>query len=310
MLKAKVATFLLELTKTKWFRSVIIFLILAPFILIFAFFLLVSTIVSSIIGSTHNQETPHKQAILEIKCDYDISNNLSDYLIRSIDLFMDSEYMSSVSEVKSFVKNNFVNNTFIYKEDEAGNEWTEIVYTFRERDEILSYIKLPPFNLSDNDVLIIESFENLEMGFLGKFSMPVGDYVLTSDYGYRVHPITGVTKMHTGIDLAAPHHASVTSITDGVIVDVNTTEGNVYGNNVTIKHELPTETIYSFYAHLSEVHVYEGQKVSECETIGLEGGEPDVDPNPGSSTGHHLHFEVWTEYGSSYHTNPKSYLDG
>ena len=308
MVKAKIVVALLELTKTEWFRRTIIFLVLTPFILLFGFILLISSIISSLIGSMHNPKTPHKQAILELKIEYDISNDLSDYLLRSIDLFMDYEYMTSISQVKLFAKTYFVDSNHIYKKDDYGNEWTETIYLFKDHNEVLECIKLPPFSLTEDDILVIESFENIEMGFLGKFPMPVNDYVLTSDYGYRIHPVTGVTKIHTGMDLSPPHHSPIMSMTDGVIVNVNTTKGNAYGNNVTIKHQLDTETIYSFYAHLSEIHVSKGQKVVQGEVIGLEGGDPETDPNPGTSTGHHLHFEVWTNYGSSYHTDPKNYL--
>lgn len=308
MAKAKIIMLLLELTKSKWFKSLILFIILTPIILIFSFILLVTSVITSIIGSTHNEDSFHTQAILEVKESSDISNDLSSYLVRSIDLYMDHEYIDSFRKTKNFVDDYFVDSRTYETEDEDGAITNNTTYFFKSRDEIFSFIALEPFNFSEDEILLIKTFENIELGFTGNFSMPLSDYTLTSDYGYRVHPITGVTKMHKGIDIVPPHHAQVMSITDGIIVDVNMTDGNSYGNNVTIKHDLGSQTIYSFYAHLSKIYVSEGQMVFDRETIGLEGGDPNSDPNPGSSTGHHLHFEIWTDYGFSYHTDPKKYL--
>lgn len=67
--------------------------------------------------------------------------------------------------------------------------------------------------------------------------------------------------------------------------------------------------VYSFYAHLSKVDVEVGDQVSIGEKIGNEGGNPETDPNPGSSTGHHLHFEIRTQSGYGNDINPENYID-
>ena len=77
------------------------------------------------------------------------------------------------------------------------------------------------------------------------------------------------------------------------------------GNEKTIKH---TEVFYSFYAHLSRIDVVEGMKVRQGNVIGIEGGDPKKDPNAGSSTGHHLHFEIRKKSGYGNDVNPKSYI--
>ena len=115
-------------------------------------------------------------------------------------------------------------------------------------------------------------------------------YTITSAYGTRVHPTTGEVKKHTGIDLAGTHHAEVVSVADGEVTYAGVQKG--FGNSVEIKHIVNGETIYSFYAHLSRIDVQKGQKVKQSQTIGLEGGDPQTDPNVGNSTGHHLHFEL------------------
>lgn len=67
-----------------------------------------------------------------------------------------------------------------------------------------------------------------------------------------------------------------------------------YGNCVEVEHNVDGETFYSFYAHLSRIDVTEGEQIPQGSIIGLEGGDPNTDPNPGDSTGHHLHFEIRT----------------
>ena len=68
------------------------------------------------------------------------------------------------------------------------------------------------------------------------------------------------------------------------------------------------ETVYSFYAHLSEIRVEAGQTVTQGQVIGLEGGDPEVDSNPGSSTGHHLHFEMRNASGYGNDVDPNNYI--
>ncbi len=119
-----------------------------------------------------------------------------------------------------------------------------------------------------------------------------GKYKVTSNYGIRIHPITGEEKLHKGIDIVGEHHTEILSVADGEVTFSGSQNG--YGNCIEIKHEIDGKTIYSFYAHLSKIdeHIKVGNKVQQGQIIGLEGGDPDTDPNPGTSTGHHLHFEI------------------
>ena len=131
-------------------------------------------------------------------------------------------------------------------------------------------------------------------------------YTITSPYGVRVHPVTGVETKHTGIDLGVEHHSEVLSIADGEVTFAGVQNG--YGNCIEVKHIVNGVTIYSFYAHLSQINVQLGDKVVQGQAIGLEGGDPETDPNPGTSTGHHLHFEIRTASGSGNDVDPNNYL--
>ena len=132
------------------------------------------------------------------------------------------------------------------------------------------------------------------------------DYKISSNYGYRIHPTTGEKKLHAGIDLVGEHHTEILSIAEGTVTYAGTQNG--YGNCIEIKHIVNGETIYSFYAHLSKINVKVGEKVRAGQIIGLEGGAKD-DNNPGTSTGHHLHFEIRTASGSGHSVDPNNYIE-
>ncbi|MCR5145933.1 MAG: M23 family metallopeptidase, partial [Clostridia bacterium] len=66
---------------------------------------------------------------------------------------------------------------------------------------------------------------------------------------------------------------------------------------------------YSFYAHMSQIDVQVGDTVTQGQVIGLEGGDPATDQNPGRTTGHHLHFEIRSNSGYTNHVNPHDYLE-
>lgn len=116
---------------------------------------------------------------------------------------------------------------------------------------------------------------------------------LTSPFGYRSDPFTGVRTFHTGIDLAAPLGTAVKATLDGKVA--TTGFSTVYGNYVILTHP---EGYQSLYAHLSSVGVKRGQRVTQSAVIGRVG-------NTGYSTGSHLHFSV---YKNGKMIDPRSVL--
>lgn len=118
---------------------------------------------------------------------------------------------------------------------------------------------------------------------------------VTSPYGKRVHPVTGKSSFHSGIDLAAPIGAEIKSWESGVVV--KTGSDNISGNYVIIKHSDGFKTSYS---HLSKVLVNTGQSVNKNQVIGLAG-------KSGRVTGPHLHFRMSYK---NQHIDPAEYLAG
>ncbi|MGN0981691.1 MAG: murein hydrolase activator EnvC family protein [Candidatus Limivicinus sp.] len=115
----------------------------------------------------------------------------------------------------------------------------------------------------------------------GSFLWPVASYVyVSSRFGLRVHPITGVKKNHTGIDIASNQGTAVYASDGGTVTLAGWNGG--YGNCIMIDHGNGYVTLYG---HLSSISVSVGQSVTQGATIGAVG-------STGNSTGPHLHFEV------------------
>ena len=164
------------------------------------------------------------------------------------------------------------------------------------------------FNEIQNIRLENESNETGTLTFNGTYSMPIETdygYTITSEFGYRTHPVTGVYKLHSGIDMVGKIHGNILAVADGEIGWAGIR--GAYGNCVNIKHtDIEGNTFYSFYAHLSQINVIEGQTVTQGQVIGLQGGAAS-DPGHGSSTGSHLHFEIRLSQNGNYQ-NPRKYI--
>lgn len=154
--------------------------------------------------------------------------------------------------------------------------------------------------------------ENLGTGELtfngGTLPLPVESPVVTSEFGTRIHPVTKKQSFHTGIDLAGQWHSNIISVKDGTVVFAGVQRG--YGNCVEIEHtDENGNTFFTLYAHLAKINVVKGQSVVQGNVIGTQGGDPKKDPNPGYSTGSHLHFEIRLSLRGDFQ-NPRPYLYG
>lgn len=96
--------------------------------------------------------------------------------------------------------------------------------------------------------------------------------VITSKYGMRTHPVTGVRKKHTGIDLVCTASNKVLAAEEGTVTLRTYSSSSSYGNGVEIMHTLSDGTIcYTFYAHLQDdsVSCQVGDTLQRGEVIGL-----------------------------------------
>ena len=128
----------------------------------------------------------------------------------------------------------------------------------------------------------------------GSLGFPVAWYYrMTSDFGYRNHPIYGQVLQHNGVDLSADTGTAIYAAYSGTVV-VSTYSSSA-GNYIMIDHGSGLMTVYM---HCSKLLVSVGENVSKGQTIGLVG-------STGNSTGPHLHFSV--RLNGSY-VDPKPYI--
>lgn len=122
---------------------------------------------------------------------------------------------------------------------------------------------------------------------------------ITSVFGWRIHPITGDSRFHSGTDLGAPMGTPVLAAYAGKVAIADFLGG--YGLTVTIDHNKGTQE--TLYAHLSEIFVKPGEVVKQGAVIGRVG-------STGNSTGPHLHFELRQQTSQGWVTlDPGSQLE-
>ena len=104
---------------------------------------------------------------------------------------------------------------------------------------------------------------------------------ISSPFGERIHPVYGKKSFHKGIDLAAPNGTPIYATADGVVAFAGVCNG--YGNFIKLNHQNGYKT---GYAHMSSMVVKTNDKVKKGDLIGYVG-------STGTSTGNHLHYEVY-----------------
>ena len=110
--------------------------------------------------------------------------------------------------------------------------------------------------------------------------LPLAAGTVSSPFGVRNNPITGVVGFHTGVDISAPKGTPIAAVYDGKIASAGFDKS--YGNYLTIEH---ADGVEMLYAHCSCLIKGVGDTVSAGETVAMVG-------STGASTGNHLHWEL------------------
>ncbi len=141
-----------------------------------------------------------------------------------------------------------------------------------------------------------------QLSFTG-FICPLKSYSrISSEYGYRKNPVSGVYKLHGGIDFAAPKGTPIYAAAAGYVSVAGWSTGG-YGNYVVLYHGTMQDGVaYStLYGHMSSIAVSAGTYVTQGQVIGYVG-------STGNSTGNHLHLEVWQGRSSANRVDPRKYV--
>lgn len=135
------------------------------------------------------------------------------------------------------------------------------------------------------------------------FICPLKSYKrVSSEYGWRKNPVTGVNKLHAGIDIAANGGTPIYAAASGYVQVAGWSNGG-YGNYVVIYHGKMSDgnTYSTLYGHMRSVATSAGSYVQQGQLIGYVG-------STGNSTGNHLHLEVWKGSSNANTVNPRSYI--
>ena len=182
--------------------------------------------------------------------------------------------------------------------DAEGNE-TEEEYTvtiFRVTLTVTPLESIVAGRMDTEQAEIFAAYTETKGG-LQVFGTPVDYYwyyYISSYYGYRKNPNTGVEELHRGVDIAVPTGTVVYAAHDGTVMQA--AYDSYYGNYVVITDSKGYTTKY---AHMDSLTVSAGQSVKKGDTVGKSG-------NTGSSTGSHLHIECL--YNGEYY-NPLFYFE-
>ncbi len=140
-------------------------------------------------------------------------------------------------------------------------------------------------------VLLITTslFSTSNWAIKANFQAPFADdieYVVTSEYGERIDPITGEKAFHDGIDLSASEGTDILASYSGFVIETGYQEEGL-GNYIIIEHTIEGQIYRSTYGHLLDdsIIVSEGQRVDKNEKIATIG-------STGKSTGTHVHFMI------------------
>jgi len=147
---------------------------------------------------------------------------------------------------------------------------------------ILNNEELPLYRFEDKDGFVDYFDDTGKSAKKVLMKTPINGARLSSGYGMRKHPVLGFSKMHKGVDFAAPIGTPVYASGDGIIEKIE--KWSTYGNYIRVGHRNGLKTAY---AHLKgfKSGLHKGSRVRQGEVIAYLG-------NTGRTTGPHLHYEV------------------
>ena len=214
--------------------------------------------------------------------DYD-KQLLEDMSEKKHEIELSKEKLDNEQEELATIKANQTKTAKIVENTKTVRE-NFIAKLSEEEKQIQSQIEEYNRQLDEVNAEILKlAMDGIDTQYIGgELAWPVPGYTrITSKYGMRTHPITGVYKLHTGVDIGAPMGANFVAANDGIVVKAG--YNGAYGNMVIIDHGGGIQTLY---AHGSEITVNVGDTVKRGETVVLKVG------STGYSTGAHAHFEV------------------
>ncbi|HEB75250.1 MAG TPA: M23 family metallopeptidase [Nitrospirae bacterium] len=217
-----------------------------------------------------------------------------------------AKYMD-IKEKLDFYYSQFIElRTTINSLKKAETQFKKL-FSLENREDILESLDVSDTGSIDMDLLkkqIERSMETVgeirdylrqqrDIYFATPLGMPVDDGYISSNFGWRTHPLTGKRTFHSGLDVAAWPGTPVRATADGIVSFAGWSGGS--GKLVVIEHGFGFTTCY---AHNKKIAVKVGQRVKRGDIIAYVG-------STGNTTGPHVHYEVWIDKKP---VNAKTYL--
>ncbi len=251
---------------------------------------LVFAVIITIIGWTFinsPKEKMLKREISELKMQYSILNDRLDEITNVLEVVQDRDdniyrIIFEADPIPTNIRKSGLGGENRYAKFQGFNNSELIVNTTKKLDQLSKqiYIQSKSYDtillLAKNKQNMLASIPAIQPISNGKLKR------IASGFGWRIHPIYKKRMFHTGLDFTAPIGTKIYSTGNGVVrLTQNSKRG--YGNHVIVDHGYRYKTLY---AHMSKITVNPGQKIHRGDVIGYVG-------NSGTSTGPHLHYEVW-----------------
>lgn len=211
-------------------------------------------------------------------------------------LMLEEQYIEALGTQQSYMKNlielsELFTETFYEKyqlENEKYQLEEEVIRLdadLNEMESILGIIPSPEQPASPEertDLLKAAALQRLFLLHSIPNGLPVKGAKISSGFGERVHPISRRRSQHNGIDFPSPIGTPIYATADGIVERAGLESGSGFGNLIILQHNFGFKT---FYAHLNEIKIAQGQYVHKGQLIGTVG-------KTGRVTGPHLHYEV------------------
>ena len=126
--------------------------------------------------------------------------------------------------------------------------------------------------------------------YSGKMIRPLTSFTITSEYGYRLHPISKTYKFHSGMDMAGGS-TDVYAVAPGTVAGISW-KNSCGGTMIFVHHNIGGSYYTSTYMHLYKVKVQVGDYVDQNTKIAVTGGYKTLTPWDTCSTGRHLHLSI------------------
>ena len=259
-----------------------------------------------VFGATDFTDFIFRTAVVE-----QLSNHNDELIVEMNDLITKLEEeqkqleIETKNEEKAIAEQNKLLAQINVEIEDLSDMYTDKEAQVEGLEEEIEYLRNAGCDM-DEDITVC-----LGVPYASGFYLPVKTGIVTSEFGYRVDPLTGAGYVyHKGIDIALADWNPVYAAASGTVGTI-VRKARCGGNIVYVKHLIDGKEYTTRYLHLSSIEVSTGDTVTINTIIGYSGGGWTGKRQGGydeCTTGAHLHFEINTGWTNIQPQNPRNYL--